>query len=243
MQWMLPELWAQIKSQTQRIGRQEYKLVDLGCGTGRNTLQLLDTVSQDSLQSNVRIIGVDASNGMLDVARQRIDAVIQPAEIEVKLAPFDLLADNESPSNSQTLNLVRDADGMISTLVLEHIPLNDFFRAAASILRSGAYFLVTNMHADMGKRSQAGFVDSATGKKVRPSRSYAHEVGKILEEAERCGFEVVQLPTGKAAGSKGCVEGVIEREVTPDMLERLGPRSRKYAGVCSVWLGVCFRKK
>ena len=86
---MLPELWAQIKSQTQRIGRQEYKLVDLGCGTGRNTLQLLYTVSQDSLQSNVRIIGVDASNGMLDVARQRIDAVIQPAEIEVKLAPFD----------------------------------------------------------------------------------------------------------------------------------------------------------
>lgn len=243
MQWMLPELWAQIKAQTRQIGRQEYKLVDLGCGTGRNTLQLLDTISQDSLQSNVQIIGVDASNGMLDVARQRIDAVNRPADIEVELAPFDLLADIEAPSNRRTLNLVRDADGVISTLVLEHIPLNNFFGAAASILRSGAYLLVTNMHADMGKRSQAGFVDSATGKKVRPSRSYAHEVGQILAEAERWGFEVVQLPTGKAARSHGCVDGVIEREVTPDMVERLGPRSQKYAGVCFVWLGVCFRKK
>lgn len=243
MQWMLPELWTEIKTQTQQESRQEYKLVDLGCGTGRNTLQLLDTVSRCALQSNIQIIGIDASNGMLDVARQRIDAVNRPAEIDVKLAPFDLLTDIESPSNTSTLDLIRDADGMISTLVLEHIPLDSFFGAAASILRSGAYLLVTNMHADMGKRSQAGFVDSSTGKKVRPSRSYAHELEQILAEAERCGFEIVQLPTGKDAGMKSCVEGVIEKGITPDMVERLGPRSQKYVGVCFVWLGVCFKKK
>jgi predicted TPR repeat methyltransferase len=239
MQWMLPELWTEIKSQTQQKGRQQCKLVDMGCGTGRNTLQLLDTVCRDAPESNIQIIGVDASNGMLDIARQRTNTFLTPPNIQVKLAPLDLLADIDSPSNAQTRDLIRDADGMISTLVLEHIPIDTFFGTAASILRSGAYFLVSNMHADMGKRSQAGFVDSATGKKVRPSRSYAHELEQILAEAERCGFEVVQLPTAKAAGT----EGVIEREVTPDMVERLGPRSRKYLGVCSVWLGVCFRRK
>jgi predicted TPR repeat methyltransferase len=161
----------------------------------------------------------------------------------VKLAPFDLLTDIESPSNAQTLDLIRDADGMISTLVLEHIPLGSFFGAAASVLRSGAYFLLSNMHSDMGKLSQAGFVDSTTGKKVRPSRSYAHEIEYILAEAQRFGFEIVQLPTTVAAGMEGPVEGVIVREVTPNMVERLGPRSQKYVGVCSVWLGVCFRKR
>lgn len=241
MQWMLPEVWTEIKNQTtQQNGRQQCKLVDLGCGTGRNTLQLLDIVSRETPESNIQIIGVDASNGMLDVARQRTNAFQSPPNIEVKLAPIDLLTDIDSPSNAQTLDLIRNADGMISTLVLEHIPLDTFFGAAASILRSGAYFLVTNMHADMGKRSQAGFVDSATGKKVRPSRSYAHELEQILAEAERCGFEVVQLPSTGAADT---VQGVTERKVTPDMVERLGPRSQKYVGVCSVWLGVCFRKK
>jgi predicted TPR repeat methyltransferase len=241
MQRMLPDFWTEIKNQAQQKGHQQCKLVDLGCGTGRNTLQLLDTVSRDAPKSNIQIIGVDASNGMLDVARQRIDTFQSPSNIEVKLAPFDLLT--QTPSNVQTLDLIRDADGMISTLVLEHIPLDSFFKAAASVLRSGAYFLVTNMHSDMGKLSQAGFVDSATGKKVRPSRSFAHEIEYIVAEAERCGFEIVQLPSMITAGMEGCVEGVIEREVTPDMVERLGPRSQKYVGVCSVWLGVCFRKR
>lgn len=243
MQWMLPELWARIKQQKQGNGCQQYKLVDLGCGTGRNTLQLLDTISRDMPETKVQIIGVDASDGMLEVARQKIDASNHPAEVEVNLSSFDLLTDIESPSNALSIDLIRDADGMISTLVLEHIPLDRFFRLAASVLRSGAYFLVTNMHADMGKRSQAGFMDSVTGKKVRPSRSYAHEVGQILAEAERFGFEVVRLPTGEATRMEGSDEGVIERKVTPDMVERLGSRSQKYVEVCYVWLGACFRKK
>ncbi|EEA25691.1 hypothetical protein TMatcc_006078 [Talaromyces marneffei ATCC 18224] len=245
MQWMLPEFWTEIKNQTQQKDCRQWKLVDLGCGTGRNTLQLLNTVSRDAPESEIQIIGVDASNGMLDIARRRMTESISqtPSNIEVKLAPLNLLADIESPSNAQALDLMRDADGMISTLVLEHIPLDIFFGAAASVLRSGAYFLVTNMHSDMGQRSQAGFVDSATGKKVRPSRSYAHEIEYILAEAQRVGFEIVQLPTMTAAGMKGGVQGVVEREVTPEMVERLGPRAQKYVGVCQVWLGVCFRKR
>ncbi|EED21561.1 conserved hypothetical protein [Talaromyces stipitatus ATCC 10500] len=241
MMSLLPNFWTQVKDRAEKTGRPDCKLVDLGCGTGRNTLQLLDIVSQDTQKEKIHIIGVDASNGMLDVARQRINDFQSPTtSIEVKLAPFDLLA-AQSPINTQARELLQNADGIISTLVLEHIPLDIYFSTAASILRPGAYFLVTNMHADMGRLSQAGFVDSVTGKKVRPSRSYAHDAGDILVEAARAGFEVLSLPSTVNTSTGSEIEGVLERKVTQDMVEMLGPRSKKYVGV-TVWLGVCFRK-
>lgn len=38
-----------------------------------------------------------------------------------------------------------------------------------SIMKPGAYISVTNMHAEMGTRSQAGFTDQATGVKIQPT--------------------------------------------------------------------------
>lgn len=263
MQSLLPEFWDRIKKQylqTQRSNGQPCKLVDLGCGTGRNTLQVLNIIYQDthSISTNIstsndgstetgkaQIIGLDASNGMLDIARQRIENLQKgtdmksATDVDIKLAQFDLLSQSSSDDNATVSDLERNADGMISTLVAEHIPLDTFFAAAASMLRPGALFLVTNMHAEMGRLSQAGFVDSVTGKKVRPSRSYAHEVTDILAVAAKAGFEVVPLPSTTLSGAD--VERVIEKKVTEDMVGLLGERSRKYVGV-TVWLGVCFRK-
>jgi hypothetical protein len=120
-----------------------------------------------------------------------------------------------------------DAAGIISTLVIEHVPARVFFRAAASMLQPGGYFLVTNMHADMGRISQAGFVDSKTGKKIRPT-SYEHEVKDVVVVAREEGFELV--------------DPVVERAVEEGMLEVLGSRAAKWVGV-TVWFGMCFRKK
>lgn len=243
MQALLPDFWALVKKQAAESSRSTCKLIDLGCGTGRNTLQLLETIDRDALPSSkIQIVGLDASPGMLDVARQRVEELTSTAEnisVEVELANFDFLLPDSFDAPSR--ELWENSDGMISTLVLEHVPLDIFFCAAASMLRPGALFLMTNMHADMGRLSQAGFVDPVTGKKVRPSRSYAHEVEDILKEATRAGFEVIALPSTVQSSASPVMRGVLERSVTSQMVEKLGRRSEKFVGV-TVWLGVCFKK-
>lgn len=120
----------------------------------------------------------------------------------------------------------RNADAVISTLVLEHIPLEAFFSVAAALLVMGGHLLVTNMHAEMGARSQAGFVDIDSGEKVRPV-SHAHSIEDVLRQAARCGFRVV----GEVR--EGTVEG--------GMVERIGKRAEKWVGV-RCWFGVMLQK-
>lgn len=213
------------------------KLVDLGCGTGRNTLQLLA-----SAPAGAEIVGLDASRGMLDVARRAVGEKIGQIQIQrqteerknptVTLEIYDLL---QSPRSPPVCAL--GAAGAISTLVVEHIPLDVFFESVSEILLPGGYLLLTNMHPDMGAISQAGFVDTATGTKIRPARSYSHTVGEVVAAAGRAGFEVVDVD-GEGHGG----HGVRERSVDEGMVELLGKRAKKWVGI-TVWFGVCFRKR
>ncbi|KAL4786357.1 S-adenosyl-L-methionine-dependent methyltransferase [Aspergillus varians] len=241
MRDLLPRFLALIQAQAQaKVGMESssnvepaLKLVDLGCGTGRNTLQLAKSAPKD-----VQIIGLDASIGMLEVAGEVLRGM---GRDKIMLGMYDLLAPSDSSSGMVSLppaGSLRDqlgdgASGVISTLVLEHIPLGKFFEGAARLVRPGGYFLVTNMHAEMGAISQAGFVDVKTGKKIRPT-SYAHEIGDVVTAAKGVGFEVVALDEA--------AERVREKRVDDAMAERLGPRARKWVGV-TVWFGVCFRMR
>ncbi|KAJ0426648.1 hypothetical protein BJY00DRAFT_307479 [Aspergillus carlsbadensis] len=200
------------------------KLVDLGCGTGRNTLQLARLAPTEA-----QIAGLDASPGMLAVAKATVEA---EGTGQVTLGEYDLLSpDAPIPASLQDSVL---AAGIISTLVLEHIPVDLFFSGAARLIRPGGYFLVTNMHAEMGAISQAGFVDEKTGTKIRPT-SYAHTVGDVVAAAERAGFEIVALDDHGEMGAR-------ERMVSEGIVEALGVRGRKWVGV-TVWFGICFRMK
>ncbi|KAI0841135.1 S-adenosyl-L-methionine-dependent methyltransferase [Hypoxylon sp. FL0890] len=208
-----------------------WRIVDLGCGTGRNTM-LLPTVPDIE-----EIIALDSSKGMLEVARSRLqrkcDGVgtsnLEPGRTAPKLnlEVFDMLVSPSPPPST------RQADGVISTLVVEHVPLSTFFAHVSQMLKPGGILLLTNMHAHMGGISQAGFVDAETGEKIRPT-SYAHTVADVVAEAGRWGLEVEAGEGGKA--------GVMERAVDEDMVEKLGPRSRKWIGV-TCWFGGLFRKR
>jgi 2-polyprenyl-3-methyl-5-hydroxy-6-metoxy-1,4-benzoquinol methylase len=213
MQTLLPRFLSQIATP------QPWKLVDMGCGTGRNTLKLLH------LRGST-VIGLDASPKMLDIAKSRVDAEmkVQNPDQRVKQVEFgiyDLLQDNEVPPSAT------NADAMISTLVIEHVPVEAFFAAASSMVKPGGVFLVTNMHSEMGGISQAGFVDPKTGEKIRP-KSYAHRLEDVVRVAEEHEFEVMGEP--------------LERAVDERTSELLGSRAKKWIGV-TVWFGVCFHKK
>jgi 2-polyprenyl-3-methyl-5-hydroxy-6-metoxy-1,4-benzoquinol methylase len=213
MQTLLPTFLSQI------VTPQPWKLVDMGCGTGRNTLKLLDLPGST-------VIGLDASPKMLDVAKSRVDAEIKVQKPDqrvrqVEFGIYDLLQDNEVPPSAT------NADAMISTLVIEHVPVEVFFAAASSMIKPGGAFLVTNMHSEMGGISQAGFVNPKTGEKIRP-KSYAHRLEDVVRVAEEHKFEVMGEP--------------LERAVDERTSELLGARAKKWIGV-TVWFGVCFRKR
>ena len=196
-----------------------WKIVDLGCGTARNMTRLLDIPA-------ATVVGLDASPKMLEIARSRMDkhiaqiSRVSGAAQGAQLEQYNMLDSYHIPS------CALNADALISTLVLEHVPLPTFFEKVSQLLRSNGLCLVTNMHSDMGAISQAGFVDPKTGEKVR-TQSFAHHLDDVIAEAQRQEMEVV----GE----------ILERAVDEEMSEALGVRARKWIGV-TVWFGVCFRK-
>ncbi|KAK3370712.1 cyclopropane-fatty-acyl-phospholipid synthase [Podospora didyma] len=200
---LLPKLLSGIKSP------KPWKIIDLGCGTGRNTVHLLDIADTD-------VVALDLSPKMLQIARERLSEASGGGD-RLTLQVFDVM----NPTTSTTNPPPRDADAMISTLVVEHVPLGVYFSAAAAMLKLGGLFLLTNMHSDMGRISQAGFIDPKTGHKIRP-RSYAHTVQDIVAEAARHGLEVFSK--------------FEERGVTTETHELFGPRAGKWVGI-NVWYG------
>lgn len=208
-------------------------------------MQLLDALSdrqksqaEDPLAA-AEIVGLDASPGMLEVARTAVESALTKNGLEdsfqTTLGIFDLLKPDSKLDQLPPSLRSKGAAGVISTLVLEHIPLEEFFESASAIMKPGGYLLVTNMHADMGMRSQAGFTDPQTGVKVRPT-SYCHGIPDILAAAEKGGFQLEKM-----VGEQGD-EDVLVRSVDEQLAEGLGARAKKWVGV-EVWFGVCFTKK
>ena len=155
---------------------------------------------------------------MLDIAYQR--CTIIETRVQVLLRIYNAIVDSEPPFE------VYNSDVVMSTLVLEHIPIRTFFASVAKMLKGGGYLLLTGMHAGMGRSSQAGFWDKKTGEKVR-GESFVFENEEVVKEAEKNGFQLV----GR----------VKERTVMEDDVNELGVRAQKWIG-CTVWFGCIFMK-
>lgn len=194
---------------------------DIGCGTGRNTAKLLNYGWPAGIK--VAVTGLEMSKGMLDVAAGKLDSAMS-------LLPnlsLSLIQGDAFGAMSTSLTASANADALVSTLVLEHVPLSAFFRSLWQTLKPGGYALVTNMHPEMGNLSQAGFV-AEDGAKVR-GQSWAHTVEDTVRVAEQEGFEIV-----------GNVE---ERAVEENMVGTVvGARGSKWVGV-RVWYGMILKKR
>ena len=198
-------------------------VLDLGCGTGRNTTRLL--THPWPADKKISITGLDFSAGMLALARTKLAPFACTNKfITLRLEqcnPFPA-SDDFSPS---TLNLAPQ-NLVISTLVLEHISLPTYFQTLAALLAKGAVALVTNMHDEMGRRSQAGFVN-AQGVKVR-GESFVYSLAETVQAAHEAGLEVV------SARERSVSEADVRSGV-------VGTRGGKWIG-CKVWYGIVLRK-
>jgi SAM-dependent methyltransferase len=242
-------------------GRKRLDLVDFGCGTGRNTVTLLQQDWPSDV--GVDVAGIDASIGMLRVADNKVAAALSdlgPArgfERTFRLVQHDFLDPIDPKRPPILLPRVHDVKdvysiaptgsfiaptgsfaapaggfhGLITTLVLEHFPLQAFFTVLASLVKAGGIALVTNMHADMGSQSQAGFVtrdEEGEAIKMRGT-SWAHGTGETIDAAISAGFEVVG-EIRETAISEDMVKGGV-----------VGVRGRKWIGV-NVWYGMLLKK-
>jgi len=108
------------------LGQSNYnRILELGCGTGKNTEWLLDKCEE--------ILPVDFSDKMLAIAKKKIQSP------KVNFEKLDLLTDWNMPDNYYDL--------VTCNLVLEHIEnLEDIFRKAASKLKSGGSFFISELH-------------------------------------------------------------------------------------------------
>lgn len=109
----------------------EMDVMDFGCGTGLMTLLL---------QPRVRsITGVDTSQGMLDVLRQKID--------QLKLSNVRALLDEDKAEGLQG-----SYDVVVSSMALHHIAdLEPVFRQFYDVTNPGGYLGIADLDSEGGR--------------------------------------------------------------------------------------------
>lgn len=142
-------------------------VVELGCGTGKNTAWLASAARH--------VHALDFSRGMLARARQH---VVAP---NVSFVHHDVRV----PWPVATHGI----DVVVGNLVLEHVgDLSPIYTNAARALRSGGQLFLCELHPFRQARgAQAHFTDRSTGETVNVP-AFAHTTGEYVDAAAVAGF-------------------------------------------------------
>jgi len=153
---------------------QGLRVLDVGCGTGRHTIPLLEM--------GASVVGLDFSPEMLSIARQRT------ANRDVEFLQHSL--PDPFPFTDESFDLV------ISGLVVEHVPdLETVFRECLRVLKPGGRCLVTALHPDRTAAGQrARFIDPVTGLRT-PIATIHRTESEYLVAARSAGFDVLESRT------------------------------------------------
>ena len=142
--------------------------LELGCGTGKNTLWLAEQVD--------RLIAVDFSAAMLQRAKQRVGR-------EVEFHVGDIR--NEWPAASASLNAV------VGNLVLEHIEdLGSVYSEAARVLRDDGWFFLSELHPFRQYGGSGARYSTDAGEIRVPV--YTHHIAEYIGAGLQRGFELVE---------------------------------------------------
>ncbi len=154
------------------LNLQSKSVIEIGCGTGRNTVWL-------AAAGATGIAALDFSQGMLSRARTRVeDPRVRFVQHDVR-TPWPL-------ANAS-------ADMVIVMLILEHVEnLEPVFAEAARVLRPSGELFICELHPErqlLGKKAE--FTNSKTGM-VKRVDAFLHLVEDYLSAGEHAGFELIK---------------------------------------------------
>jgi ubiquinone/menaquinone biosynthesis C-methylase UbiE len=162
------------------VGR---NIIEVGCGTGRNTEWL--TRARSGLSG---LLALDFSEAMLARARARVN------DSRVRFVQHDVRGKWPVADDS--------ADVVIVMLVLEHVErLEPVFAEAARTLRAGGEMFICELHPArqlLGK--QAEFTNAKTGAHTRVT-AFLHATADYLEAGMSAGFKVLNKGEWRDADS------------------------------------------
>ena len=196
----------------------DLKVVDFGCGTGRNTLKLA------TMLPGSEIVGLDATRSLLDVAEEQSQSLMagRPPENRAKNISFNVY--NPMKEGARIPPEAEGAQGIICTLVIVHMALRDFFQMCDGMLIPGGYLLITNTHSDLASISRGNFLDPETGEQLW-SDDHVHTVEDVRTVGEQWGFELLEVQEG-----------------IPDDPNMVGAMRGHWEGV-KCWAGFILRKR
>lgn len=146
------------------------KMLELGCGTGKNT-----TWFQTKAE---HVLAVDFSEEMLKMAKKKITSN------NVSFFKTDI---------NKPWGWTSDKFDLITcNLILEHIKdLNFIFAQACSKLENGGYFFISELHPFKQYIGSKARFDSEEGKVEL--ETYTHHISEFLEWANSAGFQLKKL--------------------------------------------------
>lgn len=146
------------------------RVIELGCGTGKNTSFLLEKADQ--------IIGLDFSQEMLNKAKAKIQ------DQRVTFRKADLTKEWAIEADY--------ADLITCSLVLEHIKdLGFIFKQAQQKLKQGGIFFISELHPFKQYMGSKARFETENG--VQELETYVHHVSEYLSVAAKNGFKLVEL--------------------------------------------------
>ncbi len=158
------------KAVRESVRPENLNVLELGCGTGKNTEFL-------SMKAS-RVVGADFSAEMLAAARNKIKAE------KVEFRQMDLREKWEFAENSFDL--------ITCSLVLEHVENIDFiFCEAGKILRPGGLFYIGELHPF--KQYQGSKAKFETGAGTFELECFVHHVSDFFAAARNNDFECVEI--------------------------------------------------
>ncbi|HUS09081.1 MAG TPA: class I SAM-dependent methyltransferase [Pyrinomonadaceae bacterium] len=148
------------------------KVIEIGCGTGRNTAWLAKRADE--------IVALDFSDEMLAKARERV------TDPRVRFVQHD--ARTEWPIADSS------ADVVIAMLILEHVEhLQTIFAETVRVLHTGGQMFICELHPiRQHAGGQAQFSNTRTGERQRVA-AFLHDVSEYVNAGLSSGLELQHL--------------------------------------------------